>query len=513
MRSRTIREGSVGLLILTGLAAFVGLVLWIRGMRWGARTYQFIVSFTDVAGMKVGASVRYRGVDVGKITDVKATTNGVDATIEIDSANLVIPRNVTIEANQSGLIGETSIDITPPTNLPSGIEGVTPSGSKCDAKLVICNQNRVNGEIGVSFIELLRNTDKFTTLYADPAFFDNVNNLTKNAALAAGGVAKLTAELSLLTRSVRQQVGTFSAATNTLTAVSAQTANRIGNTADKFGNTADKFGNTADKFGKLAESSNGLLTTTQGTLTTTQTNLNNTLQQFGQLAASANQTLTSNQGNLNNLLTEFTKLAASTNELVATNRGTLQTTLTNMSQSSEQLSILLTRLANTTEQLDVAKIVGNLETLSANAAEASANLRDVSAAVNNPTNFLVLQQTLDSARSTFENVQKITADLDELTGDPQFRQHVKELVNGLSKLVSSTQQLEEQIQVAQKLESVNSALNEAAAKSTTKTPLTQPSPPETDPKETNPQPHQDQFLLQHLPATSKRESDKYKESH
>lgn len=506
MRSRTIREGSVGLLILVGLAAFVGLVLWIKGIKWGARTYQFIVSFNDVAGMKVGATVRYRGVDVGRIIDVKATTNGVDATIEIDSADLVIPRNVRIEANQSGLIGETSIDITPPQNLPSGIQGVNPSSSKCDTKLVICNQNKVNGEIGVSFIELLRNTDKFTKVYTDPAFFDNVNNLTKNAALAAGGVAKLTAELSLLTRSVRQQVGTFSAATNTLTAVSAQTANRIGNTADKFGNTADKFG-------KLADSSNELLTSTQGNLTTTQANLNNTLQEFGKLAASADRALTSNQGNLNNLLTEFTKLAASTNELVATNRGSLEKTLTNISQSSEQLTILVTRLANTTEKVDVAKIVGNLETLSANAAEASANLRDVSAAVNNPTNFLVLQQTLDSARSTFENVQKITADLDELTGDPQFRQNVKELVNGLSKLVSSTHQLEEQIQVAQKLESVNSALKEATVNSTTETPLTQPSPPTPQPRETNPQPHQEQPLLQHLPTAPKMRADNSEESH
>jgi len=43
-------------------------------------------------------------------------------------------------------------------------------------------------------------------------------------------------------------------------------------------------------------------------------------------------------------------------------------------------------------------------------------LRDVSNALNNPTNLLVLQQTLDSARVTFQNTQKITSDLDELTG-------------------------------------------------------------------------------------------------
>jgi len=65
---------------------------------------------------------------------------------------------------------------------------------------------------------------------------------------------------------------------------------------------------------------------------------------------------------------------------------------------------------------------------------------------------LVLQQTLDSARVTFANAQKITSDLDELTGDPEFRQNVREIVDGLSGLVSSTQQLEQQVQVAENLD-------------------------------------------------------------
>ncbi|HBB36305.1 MAG TPA: MCE family protein [Cyanobacteria bacterium UBA8803] len=444
MRSRTIREGSVGLLILLGLGVFVGLVLWIRGIRWGDRSYQFIVRFTDVAGMKTGASVRYRGVDVGKIKQVKATTNGVDVTMEIDSADLAIPRDSAIEANQSGLIGETSIDITPRTPLASGAQAISPFSNQCNSQVIICHQDRLTGEIGVSFIELLRNTERLTAIYTDPAFFDNVNSLAKNASLAANGVARLTAELSLLSRSVRAQVGTFSTATNSITAVATQTAIRIGNTADRFG--------------ELATSSNQLLTRNEA-------NLNTTLTQFNRLATSANEVVSGNRENLSTLLAQFNQLATSANELVATNRGTLQNTLTGISQTSEQLGLLVTRLNATSEQVDVGKLVGNLTTLSANAAEASANLRDISAAFNSPANLLVLQQTLDSARATFENAQKITADLDELTGDPQFRQNVKDLVNGLSKLVSSTQQLEQQIQVAQELESVRAAINTAAAQS------------------------------------------------
>jgi len=64
--------------------------------------------------------------------------------------------------------------------------------------------------------------------------------------------------------------------------------------------------------------------------------------------------------------------------------------------------------------------------VSANAAQASANLRDISNALTGPTNLLVLQQTLDSARVTFQNAQKITSDLDELTGDPAFRENIRD---------------------------------------------------------------------------------------
>jgi phospholipid/cholesterol/gamma-HCH transport system substrate-binding protein len=49
--------------------------------------------------------------------------------------------------------------------------------------------------------------------------------------------------------------------------------------------------------------------------------------------------------------------------------------------------------------------------------------------------------------------------LDELTGDPQFRQNVREIVKGLRGLVSSTQQLQAQMQVAESLDSLAPAEN------------------------------------------------------
>ena len=113
----------------------------------------------------------------------------------------------------------------------------------------------------------------------------------------------------------------------------------------------------------------------------------------------------------------------------------------------------------------------NLETLSANAAEASQQLNDITKTLNDPNNILVLQQTLDSARVTFENTQKITSDLEDLTGDTQFRQNLKELVNGLSGLVSSTEQIEQQVKFAATLDSVKANLDQPQIKTPTRKPF------------------------------------------
>lgn len=61
MRSRAIREGAVGLLILAGVLGFAGLFLWIYNLRFGSRGFQFTVTYPNVSGLAEGSSVRLRG--------------------------------------------------------------------------------------------------------------------------------------------------------------------------------------------------------------------------------------------------------------------------------------------------------------------------------------------------------------------------------------------------------------------------------------------------------------------
>ncbi|WP_445241341.1 hypothetical protein [Microcoleus vaginatus] len=130
-----------------------------------------------------------------------------------------------------------------------------------------------------------------------------------------------------------------------------------------------------------------------------------------------------------------------------------------MNQSSQELQVAVSSLSPTINRINQGQLLNNLEVLSANAAQASGSLRDLSSQVNNPTTLLLLQQTLDSARATFQNVQKITSDVDDLTGDPAFRHNIRRLFNGLGGLLGSTEQLRHQVKVTQTLAPLSEKVN------------------------------------------------------
>jgi phospholipid/cholesterol/gamma-HCH transport system substrate-binding protein len=374
VRSRTVREGSVGLLIIAGAGVFGALVLWLKGLNPANRSFTIMANFDAINGVQSGSPVRYRGVTVGRIKRTSPGANGVEVQIDVSPADLLIPRDSEVTVNQTGLLGETVVDIVPRKLLPDQVVSGKPLDRDCNRDVILCDGSQIKGRLGISTDELIRSTIQFADAYSNPQFINNIATLTKNSSEAASQIATLSREVTGLVKSAKQEIGTFST------------------TARSFSTTAQSIGTAAN----------------QVTLT------------VGQV-----------------------------NQLVTANRSTLVSTLDNLNATSSELRGSVARLSPVVDQVQRSKLIQNLETLSANAAQASANFRDVSTTLNNPENIALLQQTLDSARTTFQNTQKITADLDELTGDPALRDNLRKLINGLSGLVSSTEQLEKQTQTAQ----------------------------------------------------------------
>ncbi|MBV5260065.1 MCE family protein [Synechococcus moorigangaii CMS01] len=398
MRSRTLKEGSLGLFIFAGLSLLGVVLIWLTGSTFGRRTYSITVRFENANAMQEGAIVRYRGLEVGRITTVTPSSNGVEIAIEIQTPDLIIPQDVVVEANQGGLIGETSLEIIPQSQLTQAEMALSPFAADClDQGAILCDGSSLEGVIGVSFDQVLRNTAQFSELYGNPEFFEIVRALASNSSEAAEQIAILTEELALLSQEVRGEVDSFS-----------------------------------------------------------------------ENAQSITDATVASSGQLNRTLEQVNTLTGNFNSLVVENRQALVGTLNSIGRTSDQMQRTLasfdTTLNTVNQNLNATnteEILNNLTVLTANAATASENLKDVSTALNDPNNVLMLQKTLDAARVTFENTQKITSDLDELTGDPQFRKNLIDLVNGLSQLVSSTEQLQQQVQVASRLEQQRPIYNQA----------------------------------------------------
>ncbi|MFM2312872.1 MAG: hypothetical protein RLZZ04_2148 [Cyanobacteriota bacterium] len=371
MRSRTLREGSVGLLIILGVLLFSGLTLWIRGFTFGKKSYQIIADFPDVNGIKIGDGVRYRGLQVGRIDDIQPSTNGVDVVLEIDSTNLLIPANSTLMARSSGLIGDTFIDIVPESTLPAKVAKMSPLDSSCDASQIICDQARLRGEKGITLDDLLPYTYRFSKAYGEPEFVGKVNTTVANAGLAAAEVANLTKNTTALVSQLQKEVDS---------------------TSQELVTTAKAFQTTAQQVNKLT----------------------------------------------NNV-----------EQLIAQNESNLTTTLDSISTTSDRLQTLVVKIDKTVDAADTKQLASNLNELTTNAVVASNNLKNITASFGSDQSLVSLQKTLDSARVTFDNSQKITSDLESITGDPAFLENVRTLVNGLSNLVSTSEQLEQQIQTSQ----------------------------------------------------------------
>ncbi|MBE9110923.1 MCE family protein [Nodosilinea sp. LEGE 07298] len=366
MRARAIREGSVGLLILIAVGLFGGLVLWLRGLNPGQRTYRATFVFANTLGMQDGTNVRYRGVPVGRVLSINPGTNAVDVAVEIIDSDLRIPRDSSILVNQSGLIGDTTIDITPLRPLTPPELALSPIAEDCP-ETIICNGDRLIGTVGASYESLLRSAEELASTFSDPELVNDLKVTLDNAATLTETANLLSAELIVLSQQLRTDLGPLMASANRAT--------------DNVADAAAEFEITGNEI----------------------------------------------------------------NRLVLTNRGTLATTLDNVNRSATNLEAITATLRPAIQD---GELLTNLELLSANAALAAADIRSITGTFNSPANLIMLQQTLDSARSVFQSAHKVIADVDELTGDPTLRRNLRDLINGLSDLVSLTHQLEQAGQVA-----------------------------------------------------------------
>ncbi|MEM1170351.1 MAG: MlaD family protein [Cyanobacteria bacterium P01_H01_bin.35] len=459
MRSRTTREGSVGLLTLLGIGLFGALILWLRGVELGKRSYKFIVEFESASGIELGTSVKYRGIDVGQVVEIKPGLNGVDITLEIKPEDLIIPRDVFIQGNISSFIGTAQIDIIPRRRTAESEVSANALSPNCP-QIIICNNDRLQGEAGIEMQQLLRAGIRLIDLYSDPELFNNVKIIAENTANASAEASKLAKQLSDLSETIKKEMeGLSQFLREDVDNITGIIQTEVGGLTQTLEGEIGGLTRTLEgEIGGLTNTVERDLDSLSKTLEKEVNNISNQITNVTQTMKESTEKVSSaavaSANSVEEVANKFSLTVEQINAIVDTNRSTLVATLENIEKTTEKLAVLMESLSPIISEVERGEFISNLEILSANAVETSANLRDISSDLNSPTNIIMLQQTLDSARATFENVQKMTSDLDDITGDERFRRSLKQIINGLGDLFSSTKQLEQQTRMAKNIESL-----------------------------------------------------------
>ena len=107
----------VGLLTLIALVLLFGVVFKVKG-RTFSNAKRIEIQFKDVNGMRPGAGVQMMGLRVGQVEEVTPIVDGENSYVKvkfvITDPDVKIPKASLFSIQQSGLIGELFLEITPP---------------------------------------------------------------------------------------------------------------------------------------------------------------------------------------------------------------------------------------------------------------------------------------------------------------------------------------------------------------------------------------------------------------
>lgn len=107
----------VGILTLVALFILLFTILWVKGRSFSSGE-RIEVSFKDVNGMRPGSGVQMMGLRIGQVEEIVPVINGDNSYVKlkfvITEPGITVPTASAFSIQQSGLIGEQFLEITPP---------------------------------------------------------------------------------------------------------------------------------------------------------------------------------------------------------------------------------------------------------------------------------------------------------------------------------------------------------------------------------------------------------------
>lgn len=111
-------ELKVGIFVFFGIVILTAFVLLIGNFKTWSSGYRVNFTFNFVNGVKLGAPVRFAGVDVGEVKDIKCFFSSQENKAKVNlncwiKKGISVPQDSAIWVNTLGLLGEKYVEIMP----------------------------------------------------------------------------------------------------------------------------------------------------------------------------------------------------------------------------------------------------------------------------------------------------------------------------------------------------------------------------------------------------------------
>lgn len=122
-------EVKVGAFALGGAVVLAGIITFMGAFSFGKKGYELRIDYPQVSGLMPGHVVRYAGVQVGTVKELKVSPDKVEVIAEIDE-NIKIPQGSVFSIAADGIMGEKYVNVAPPAKMGQGFiaEGSTLKG-------------------------------------------------------------------------------------------------------------------------------------------------------------------------------------------------------------------------------------------------------------------------------------------------------------------------------------------------------------------------------------------------
>lgn len=89
--------------------------LKVQSAFFGIGRYSITVQLADAGGLYPGGNVTYRGVEIGKVRDIRLTSTGAEAVLSVDSNYEIPATDLTAEVHSASAVGEQYLALQPGT--------------------------------------------------------------------------------------------------------------------------------------------------------------------------------------------------------------------------------------------------------------------------------------------------------------------------------------------------------------------------------------------------------------